>query len=104
MIIYNTTFHIEKDVHDEGLDYLKKHYIPQVIASGFLQSPGLRRVMQTEEDEGYSYSVQFCVKNVETLDYWLQTEGTAIHKELVARFGHKIAGFSTLLEEINWEK
>ena len=26
MIVYNTTFHIEKDILDESLDYLKKQY------------------------------------------------------------------------------
>ncbi|MBC8600392.1 DUF4286 family protein [Parabacteroides acidifaciens] len=104
MIVYNTTFHIEKDIQEEGLDYLKKQYMPKAIASGFLQHPCLRRVMHTEAEEGVSFSVQFHVKNVDTLNFWLQNEGGRLHKELVARFGHKIAGFSTLLEEIDWEK
>jgi len=38
------------------------------------------------------------------LNFWLQNEGNNLHRALVARFGHKIAGFSTLLEEIDWEK
>ena len=46
MIVYNTTFHIEKDILDESLDYLKKQYIPKAVESGFLQRPCLRRVMQ----------------------------------------------------------
>lgn len=41
MIVYNTTFHIEKDILDEGLDYLKKQYIPKAVESGFLQRPCL---------------------------------------------------------------
>lgn len=104
MIVYNTTFHIEKDVLDESLDYLKKQYIPKAVESGFLQRPCLRRVMHTEPEDGASFSVQFHVKNVDTLNFWLQNEGNSIHKALVDRFGHKIAGFSTLLEEIDWEK
>ena len=52
MIVYNTTFHIEKDILDESLDYLKKQYIPKAVESGFLQRPCLRRVMQAEEGEG----------------------------------------------------
>ena len=85
-------------------DYLKKQYIPKAVESGFLQRPCLRRVMQAEEGEGISFSVQFHVKNVDTLNFWLQNEGNNLHRALVARFGHKIAGFSTLLEEIDWEK
>lgn len=104
MIVYNTTFHIEKEAVEEGLEYLKREYMPKAAGSGFLQRPCLRRVMQTEEEEGVSFSVQFHVKNVDTLNFWLQNEGNALHRALVARFGHKIAGFSTLLEEIDWER
>jgi len=74
------------------------------VESGFLQRPCLRRVMQTDADEGVSFSVQFHVKNVDTLNFWLQSEGNRLHQALTARFGYKIAGFSTLLEEIDWEK
>ncbi|SEG23442.1 DUF4286 family protein [Parabacteroides chinchillae] len=104
MIVYNTTFHIERDIHEEGLKYLKENYIPKATASGFLQAPSLRRIMQTAEDEGFSYSVQFFVKNIDTLNYWLEKEGRGLHTALVNRFGHKIAGFSTLLEDIDWER
>lgn len=105
MIVYNTTFHIEKDILAESLEYLKRQYIPKAVESGFLQKPCLRRVMQTEADEeGECFSVQFHVKNVETLDYWMRQEGGRLHRDLTNRFGHKIAGFSTLLEELDWEE
>lgn len=101
MIVYNTTFHIDKDIVEECLAYLKEHYIPKAAESGFLHTPRLMRVMNTEEDEGLCFSVQFHVKNVDTLNYWLQKEGTVMHKALANRFGQKLAGFSTLLEEID---
>lgn len=100
MIVYNTTFHLDKEIHDECLDYLKTNYIPSVTASGFLQDPLLLRVMHTAEEEGFSYSVQFRVKNADTLQYWLEKEGSALQRALVNRFGHQIAGFTTLLEEV----
>lgn len=104
MIVYNTTFHIDNEILDECLHYLKKEYIPKAVASGFLHQPCFRRVMQTVKEEGSSYSVQFSVKNVDTLNFWLQHEGEAMQKSLVNRFGSKIVGFTTLLEDIDWEK
>lgn len=102
MIIYNTTFHIDKAIVAEALKYFKEEYIPKATASGFLHTPGMLRVMQTAaEEEGHSYSVQFRVKNVDTLNFWLQNEGMLLHKGLVNRFGHQVAGFSTLLEEVD---
>lgn len=100
MIIYNTTFNIENDILDECIDYLKTSYIPRAAASGFLMTPYLRRILQDETEDASTYSVQFHVKNPETLDYWLQNEGRSLQQELVTRFGTKIVGFSTLLEDI----
>lgn len=100
MIVYNTTFHIEKEIKEECLTYLKATYIPQVLTSGFLHSPRLMRVMTAAEDEGESYSVQFHVKNVDTLYYWLDQEGRKMQQMLAHRFGQKLVGFATLLEEM----
>lgn len=104
MIVYNITFHIDNKVHDEALDYLKKEYIPQVATGGFLHTPCLRKIMHAAEDEGFSYAVQFHVKNMDSLNYWLMNDGRSIHESLTKRFGDKIAGFTTVLEEIDWEQ
>ncbi|MEG1660855.1 MAG: DUF4286 family protein [Bacteroides sp.] len=104
MIIYNTTFHIEKEAVSDCVNYLKECYIPQAATGGFLHSPCLRRVLQSEEGEGESYAVQFLVKNTETLNYWLQNEGAALHRGLLLRFGQQVVGFTTLLEEIVLEE
>lgn len=100
MIIYNTTFNIENDVLAECVDYLKRDYIPRAVASGFLMTPYLRRILQNEVEKASSYSIQFHVKNCETLDYWMQSEGRALQQELVRLFGYKVVGFSTLLEDV----
>ena len=103
MIVYNTTFNIENDILAECIEYLKKSYIPRAAASGFLRTPYLRRILQDETEDATSYSVQFHVKNPETLEYWMQSEGRDLQQELVNRFGAKLVGFSTLLEEIDLE-
>lgn len=103
MIIYNTTFHIEEEALAEGLEFLQKEYLPAVSASGFMHNGKLRRVISDSEEKGHNYAVQFSVKNIDTLQYWMENEGNRIHAAMVKRFGHKIAGFSTLLEEIDWE-
>lgn len=104
MIVYNTTFSIDNDILDECVEYLKKSYIPRAAASGFLMNPYLRRILKDEAEEAASFAVQFHAKNFETLEYWMQSEGKALQQDLLSRFGSKVVGFSTLLEEINWEQ
>lgn len=101
MIIFNTTFHIEDDVRQSCIDYLKNTYIVKAVNSGFLFEPRLALIHAQHEESGSSYSLQFKVKNVDTLDYWLSTEGKLLQQELVDKFGNKALGFITLLEEID---
>ena len=103
MIIYNTTFHIDKGYEKECLEYFKRTYMPEVSASGFLTNGYLRRIIPTAENEGTSFAVQFHVKNIETLNYWIEKEGRSLQKRVTDLFGNKITGFVTLLEEIEWE-
>ena len=100
-MIYNTTFHIDKSVTNEGLEYFKSVFIPDAVRSGVLSCPLLRRVIQEGEEDGISVSVQFEVKDIETLIEWEHAEGQLLQQRLVSTFGHKIAGFTTLLENIS---
>ena len=100
MIIYNTTFHVEDEILSESIEYLKHAFIPAVISSGVLSRPVLQRVVQ-EEEAGASLCVQFRVKDQETLQNWIDQKGIDIQHKLVERFGNKMVGFSTLLDEID---
>ena len=101
MIIYNITFHIEKDILPDCLNFLKSTYIPLATQSGFMHSPRMHRVLpHVDEEEGNSYAIQFRVKNVDTLNYWIEQEGLRLSHELVRRFGSKVIGFTTVLEEV----
>jgi hypothetical protein len=103
MIVYNTTFHFNKAVADEGVAYLRKVFIPGVIAGGILLQPHLSQVMSFADEEGASFAVQFHVKDTDTLNEWLEQGGRAIHRTLIKRFGDEATGFTTLLEELDWE-
>jgi len=79
---------------------MKETYIVAASGSGFLHSPRFCRIHAQHEESGSSYSLQFSVKNVDTLNHWFATQGEALQKELTTRFGNKALGFVTLLEEI----
>ncbi|MDR1523881.1 MAG: DUF4286 family protein [Tannerella sp.] len=102
MIIYHTTFHLSGEIYLKGLDYLKSVYVPAAMRSGKLHSPRMQRVLNEDgETNGVSLSVQFSVSGRDVLDEWINKEGIALHKSLMEKFSDEIAGFSTLLEEID---
>lgn len=101
MIIFNTTFHVEDKVCNDYIRFIKDVYIIKATNSGFLHEPRFARIHAQHEESGTSYSLQFKVKNVDTLNHWYAIEGEALQKELTSLFGNKALGFVTLLEEIS---
>ena len=48
MIIYNTTFHADKSIDKEFIEWIRREYIPKALAGGILAEPRLTRVFDTE--------------------------------------------------------
>ncbi|NDW08994.1 DUF4286 family protein [Dysgonomonas sp. 520] len=101
MLIYNTTFHAHEEIMGDCLSFFKKVYIPQAISGGELIDPRMAYIHHQQEGQGVSFSLQFRVEDVETLNNWLHADGHILAQKLVKEFGDKIAGFNTLLEEID---
>lgn len=101
MIVYNTTYHAHNSVAEKFLVWLKDTYIPRALCDGRLIEPRLTTVMNAEESDGINYSLQFRSESVEVLRNWYEETGDDLVVELSKIFGQKVAGFSTLLEEID---
>lgn len=100
MLIFNTTFHVEDEVKEKYLTFLKETYIPESINSGFLHQPRFASIHVQHELNGSSYSLQFCVKNIDTLNYWLSQGGQVLEEKMTQMFGQKVLRFVTLMDEI----
>ena len=61
MLIYNTTFQVDDDVHDNFLIWIKESYIPEVQKHGALKTPRICRILSHRE-EGSAYSLQWEVE------------------------------------------
>jgi len=100
MIIFNTTLHMDDSIHDQCLTYLKEVYIPSSLAGELLVQPMLARIERQHEQGGVSYALQFKAENMEAIDQWIEQAGEKLQKELSCRFGNKLSGFITFMEEI----
>lgn len=97
MLIYNTTFHAEDDVHDNFMIWLKESYIPEVEKYGVLRAPRLCRLL-SHHDEGTAYSLQWEVEDSACLHRWHLDQGKKFNDELIKLFNDRVIGFPTLME------
>lgn len=102
MIVFNTTFHVEPAVQEEFVEYMLQHYIPACTRSGLLTCPRLAQVFGKEPDEGASYAIEFTTTDLYTLERWNTEESSSVHAPLLNKFKEKIAGFSTVLQTIEY--
>ncbi len=101
MVTINTTFHVEDEINHDFTTYIKNTYIAEAMTDKLLTNARLCRIHSQELPEGgQSYSVQFSFCNLEDLENWDKTIGKKLNEKLILHFKDKIAGFSTLLEEI----
>ena len=101
MIIYNTTFNVPENLQTEFLDFMRNEYIPQVIQSDILKEPRLSRIFGREDDDGYSFALEFKADNIQDLEEWNKKEGKKLYFKVLTKFRQNILGFATLMQPIN---
>ncbi len=100
MLIYNTTYHVEKGEDKNFLIWMQEHYLPEVEKNGILYAPRIARIWSHIEEGRICYSVQFEVENSAKLHRWHQEQGVKLNEELLNIFKNKVIRFPTLMEVI----
>jgi len=96
MYIYNVTVNIEDSVHDEWLQWMKESHIPDVLETGLFLRNRISQVM-VEEESGTTYSIQYDVKDMETLKLYQQVYAPKLQAEHTEKFKDKFVAFRTIL-------
>lgn len=100
MIVYNTTYHVDCDVSGEFLDWMRDFYLPQALEGGIVRNPRLMRLMGHNEG-GACFALQLEAATLGHLQRWNQAVGKLLHEKLTEKFGDKVAGFTTFMENID---
>ena len=90
MLIYNTTFQVDEDVHDNFMIWIKESYIPEVQKHGTLKAPRICRILSHRE-EGSAYSLQWEVESSGLLHRWHLEQGVRLNDELAKIFKDKVS-------------
>lgn len=96
MYIYNVTVNIDDSVHDEWLSWMKETHIPDVMETGMFVSNRILQVM-VDEESGKTYSIQYEVKDLETLKLYQQVYAPKLQQEHMEKFKDKFVAFRTIL-------
>lgn len=98
MILYNVTVNIAPEVHREWLEWMKNKHIPDVLSTGLFIENRFFRVLTTEEDEGFTYSVQYFLESMEKYETYREVFAPALQAEHTEKYRDQFVAFRTLLE------
>ncbi|MEH6513721.1 MAG: DUF4286 family protein [Maribacter arcticus] len=101
MYIYNVTTNIEETSHDAWVKWMKEIHIPEVLSTGKFLSAKFTKVLIEEDMGGFTYSVQYTVKDKATLERYYEEDAPKLIESIQRNFAGKLVSFKTELEVVD---
>lgn len=100
MILYNVTVAVDKQIEQEWLVWMKKVHIPEVMETNQFASFKIFKVMNTEDPESTSYSVQYFAESMNNIQLYMAAFAPELQQKALLKWPNQIAAFRTLLEAV----
>lgn len=100
MYIYNVTVNIDDDVHDEWLNWMKQHHVPDVMKTGCFTENRIVKVLNVD-DKGHTYSFQYSFTQMQDIERYQKEFAPTLQADVKQKYADKFAAFRTLLQVID---
>jgi hypothetical protein len=100
LILYNLTCHIERSIDPTFKVWVKDYFLPQLLATNFLEDAFLLKLLTEIDDQTNTYSIQIKFKSIVYYQQFQLEIEENILNEIQGKFIGKIFTFSTLLEAV----
>lgn len=100
MIIYNTSYLIDKAMEKEFCEWMKSKFIPLLKETGTFSTNYFCKVMISSEDGGLTFSLQLLFKSTDLFNKYHTSFEPRIKAVLEAKYRSQVMSFSSLLEEV----
>lgn len=100
MIIYNETFVVDEDIHQQWLAWIRKEHIPAVIATQDFDSYKILQVLNSP-NEGVTYCIQYFTDDVSKYEHFMLYHLNPLHIRHNQRFENRFVVFNTLMQQLD---
>lgn len=100
MIIYNTTMNVSHEIHDEFISSLKNEIMPYVMSTGYFTDCKLFRLLNIDETDGPTYSMQFICDSMEKYQEFRQNIEDESRRNAEAKWGNHVYYYRSLMESV----
>jgi hypothetical protein len=100
-ILYNITTKVTPDIADRWLQWMQQNHIPAIISSGYFSEYRLLRLLDQDDSEGPTFSLQLTAENREKYEAYIQYRAPELREEAFQAWGNQFISFRSILEVVN---
>lgn len=98
MLVYNITYAVPHEIHEEWLAWMKNIHIPEMMSIGLFSSHTILRLIEMDEQDGVGIAVQFKADNEEDYRKYITEHAPGFRLKAKMAWGEQVLGFRTLME------
>ena len=100
MIIYNVTTKVNETIAKEWLAWMHQAHMPEVMATGCFTQTQILRLLETDDSEGPTYTVQYFAESKADYNRYIALYGDGLRKKTLDCWGNKIIAFRSLMQVV----
>lgn len=100
MILYNVTVAIDVKVEEAWKTWMLEVHIPEVMETGKFERYSFYKVMNGQQDDAASYSIQYFAESMKELQLYMAIDAQELQQKALAAFPDKFAAFRTVLQSV----
>ena len=101
MYIYNVTTKVAHSIHTDWLHWMKNEHIPAVMKTGCFTKQVFVRLLETDEEDGPTYAVQYHAASKEDYELYLQEFAPVLREQTTKRWGTQIIAFRSIMQLVH---
>jgi len=101
LIIYNVTIKVDHSIANDWLQWLNNEHIPDMIGTGCFIHAKVLRLIETDDEEGITYAVQYSAADKRTYDDYIRNFSEGMRKKGIEKWGNKFIAFRTVMEVVS---
>ncbi|WP_341841965.1 DUF4286 family protein [Chitinophaga caseinilytica] len=100
MIIYNVTTKVTPEIHARWLQWMREEHIPTIIGTGFFHDYRMCRLLDQDDSDGPTYTVQYFADTLENYNTYIQEHAPRLRQQAFELFGDQFVAFRTVMQVV----
>jgi len=100
-VLYNITTKVTPTIAEDWLHWMQEEHIPAILSTGLFTEHRLFRLLDQDDSEGPTYSLQLTAGDRNQYEAYLQQFASELRAATYQKWGNQFISFRSLLEFVN---